>query len=94
MRRRWDVHKVAIGHRVGTVGVGEPSVIIAVSSAHRRASLEVTRGKDCVVSACAGGTAKFLGRCARTDGQMVNHVRIYRSGARTDGWSSGSIDMV
>ena len=45
MRRRWEVHKVAIGHRVGTVGVGELSVIIAVSSAHRRASLEVTGGE-------------------------------------------------
>ena len=38
---KWSVCKVAIAHRVGTVLVGEPSVIIAVSSAHRRESLEV-----------------------------------------------------
>lgn len=41
MRRRWDVSKVAIAHRTGVVEVAEPSVIIAVSSAHRRESLEV-----------------------------------------------------
>ena len=32
--------RVAIGHRTGTVLVGEASVIIAVSSAHRAAALE------------------------------------------------------
>lgn len=40
VRERWTVTKVAIAHRTGTVLVGEPSVIIAVSSAHRRESLE------------------------------------------------------
>ncbi|GFR47165.1 hypothetical protein Agub_g8858 [Astrephomene gubernaculifera] len=37
---KWKVCKVAIAHRVGTVLVSEPSVVIAVSSAHRRESLE------------------------------------------------------
>jgi len=37
---KWEVAKVAIAHRTGIVEVGEPSVIIAVSSAHRRESLE------------------------------------------------------
>jgi len=32
---RWDVHKVAIVHRTGDVAIGESSVVIAVSSAHR-----------------------------------------------------------
>lgn len=40
LHSKWDLIKVAIGHRVGTVAVGEPSVIIAASSAHRRESLE------------------------------------------------------
>jgi len=31
---------VAVAYRVGKVEVEEPSVIIAVSSAHRRASIE------------------------------------------------------
>ena len=38
---RWQLQAVAIEHRVGLVAVGEPSVIIAVSSAHRRDALEV-----------------------------------------------------
>eukprot|EP00976_Prorocentrum_cordatum_P060239 1175817-Prorocentrum_minimum.AAC.3 len=42
MFEKWDLIKVAIGHRTGVVEVKEPSVIIAVSSAHRVASLEVS----------------------------------------------------
>ena len=41
-RERWDVVKMAIAHRTGTVAVGESSVIIAVSSAHRADALEAT----------------------------------------------------
>lgn len=41
MHQKWSLCKVGIVHRIGTVEVGAPSVIIAVSSAHRRASLEV-----------------------------------------------------
>ncbi|GIL74402.1 hypothetical protein Vretimale_2114 [Volvox reticuliferus] len=40
LARKWNICKVSIAHRVGTVHVGEPSVIIAVSSAHRGESLE------------------------------------------------------
>ena len=43
MRGRWEVEHIHIAHRTGTVAVGESSVIIAVSSAHRVASLEATR---------------------------------------------------
>ena len=43
MRQRWDVRKVAIAHRTGVVPVGEASVVIAVSSAHRREALEATQ---------------------------------------------------
>jgi molybdopterin synthase catalytic subunit len=38
---RWDIKKIALAHRTGLVAIGEPSVIIAVSSAHRKAALEV-----------------------------------------------------
>ena len=34
-RRRWPVDHTAVWHRLGEVHVGEPSVIIAVSCAHR-----------------------------------------------------------
>jgi len=35
MRERWSILDVAIHHRVGHLAVGEASVVIAVSSAHR-----------------------------------------------------------
>lgn len=38
---RWQIIRMAVAHRIGEVGVGQPSVIIAVSSAHRREALEV-----------------------------------------------------
>jgi len=38
---RWDLTRVALAHRTGTCAVGEPSVMIAASSPHRRDALEV-----------------------------------------------------
>jgi len=38
---RWELTAIAITHRIGTVEVGEASVIMAASSAHRRDALEV-----------------------------------------------------
>lgn len=38
---RWSLKKIALAHRTGLVEIGQPSVIIAVSSAHRREALEV-----------------------------------------------------
>jgi len=34
-RQQWPVLKVALLHRFGRVAVGEPSVVVAVSTAHR-----------------------------------------------------------
>jgi MoaE-MoaD fusion protein len=39
LRERHDVREIAIHHRVGRVEIGEPSVVIAVSAAHRQAAL-------------------------------------------------------
>jgi molybdopterin synthase catalytic subunit/molybdopterin converting factor small subunit len=39
LKARHDLIAVAIHHRVGRVGIGETSVVIAVSAAHRRAAL-------------------------------------------------------
>ena len=39
-RERWRVTRVAIVHRIGVVRLGEASVVIAVSAAHRRAAFE------------------------------------------------------
>ena len=35
LRRRYDLRGIAIHHRVGRVEIGHPSVVIAVSAAHR-----------------------------------------------------------
>jgi molybdopterin synthase catalytic subunit len=34
--QRWPIHKIAVVHRTGPVPVGEASVAIAVSAAHRK----------------------------------------------------------
>lgn len=34
-RERWPLLSVAVEHRIGRVGLGHPSVVVAVSSAHR-----------------------------------------------------------
>ena len=43
LRERHDVLAVAIHHRVGPVEIGEQSVVIAVSAAHRAAALDACR---------------------------------------------------
>ena len=42
-RSRWPVIKVAVLHRTGRVAVGEPSVVIAVSTGHRKEAFEACR---------------------------------------------------
>jgi molybdopterin synthase catalytic subunit len=42
-KRRWRLRRVAMAHRVGLVPVGEPSVVIAVSAAHRAEAFEAGR---------------------------------------------------
>ncbi len=40
---KWKVHKISIVHRIGRVALGEASVVIAVSSAHRREAFDACR---------------------------------------------------
>ena len=40
---RWAVKKISIVHRVGRIGVGEASIVIGVSSAHRNEAFEACR---------------------------------------------------
>ncbi len=37
--QQWDLHQIAVVHRVGRLEIGESAVMIATSSAHRRESL-------------------------------------------------------
>jgi molybdopterin synthase catalytic subunit len=39
LRQRYDLCEVAIAHRVGRVGIGETSVVIAISAPHRHDAL-------------------------------------------------------
>ena len=39
LEERYDLSAVAIHHRIGRVGIGEPSVVIAVSAPHRQDAL-------------------------------------------------------
>lgn len=41
--RRWPVRKMTIVHRIGRLEIGESSVVIAVSSAHRADAFEACR---------------------------------------------------
>ena len=44
MRQRWeDLGRIAVLHRVGSVAVGDPAVVVAVSSPHRDAAFEAAR---------------------------------------------------
>jgi len=40
IRKRWSVHHVGILHRLGRLEIGEASVVIAVTSAHRKIAFE------------------------------------------------------
>ena len=42
-KRRWKIERMAIVHRIGPVQIAEPSVIIAVSSAHRDDAFQACR---------------------------------------------------
>jgi molybdopterin synthase catalytic subunit len=43
LRRRWPIRRVALLHRTGDLDVGEASVVVAVSSAHRAEAFEACR---------------------------------------------------
>ena len=43
LRDRWPIRKVALFHRTGDLGVGDASVVVAVSSAHRAEAFEACR---------------------------------------------------
>jgi len=43
IRERWGLDRVAIVHRVGSLPVGEASVVISVASSHRDAAFEACR---------------------------------------------------
>ena len=43
LRTKWQVKKISMVHRIGSVEIGEASVVIAVSAAHRKEAFEACR---------------------------------------------------
>ncbi len=43
VRAKWSIKKISIVHRIGRLEIGEPSVVIAVSSAHRAEAFDACR---------------------------------------------------
>jgi len=51
IRAKWNVIHIALVHKIGEVPIGETSVLVAVSSAHRRDSLQAVEfGIDTIKS--------------------------------------------
>jgi molybdopterin synthase catalytic subunit len=42
-RKKWEIEEITVLHRIGTLSVGEVSVIIVVSSKHRKEAFECCR---------------------------------------------------
>lgn len=42
-RQQWDVLHIAVEHRTGLVALGDPTVVVAVSSAHRTDAFQSAR---------------------------------------------------
>jgi molybdopterin synthase catalytic subunit len=43
MHRRWTIRRVALLHATGTLAIGQPSVVVAVSAPHRAEAFEAAR---------------------------------------------------
>ena len=43
IRSRWEIHKISMIHMIGKLEIGVPSVVIAVSSSHRKEAFEASR---------------------------------------------------
>ena len=43
MHRRWEICRVALLHATGTLAIGQPSVVVAVSAPHRAEAFEAAR---------------------------------------------------
>lgn len=82
--RRWPVVKVAMVHRVGVVPLGEASVAVAVSAAHRDAAFEACRyGIDTLKAAVPiwkkehfRGGERWIGACGDGDAADPRRERV------------------
>jgi molybdenum cofactor biosynthesis protein MoaC len=80
--RLHDVRAIAAEHRVGAVALGEPSVIVAVSAAHRQQAFAAAREAIDQIKAQAPIWKREAGAGAQQDSAG--------SEAETDGWVQGT----
>lgn len=52
LRRRWQLHDLAICHRIGQIGVGEIVLVAAIAAPHRKEAFEACQyAVDCMKQA-------------------------------------------
>jgi len=102
IRSKWEVLKIAMVHRIGDVPIGEASVIIAISSAHRRESLEsVSYAIDAIKSTVPIWKKEFYENdssqwkenkeCCFSNGHMKDKVDVSHSLAQQNHHESAHI---
>ena len=85
IRERFPIHRIAIFHRLGRLEIGETSVLIAVSAAHRREAFEACRyAIDTLKSAVPIWKKEFFaGGAVWAEGEKPSQEAIYRSDEST-----------
>jgi MoaE-MoaD fusion protein len=85
IRERFPIRRIAICHRLGRLEIGETSVLIAVSAAHRREAFEACRyAIDTLKSAVPIWKKEFFaGGAVWAEGEKPSQEAIYRSDEST-----------
>ena len=92
VRSRWSITDIAISHRIGRLGIGETSLLVAVSAPHRREALEachhaVDRIKEIVP---IWKKETWEGGESWVEGHPVTVTKTARSAGRSDRGSAGA----
>jgi len=85
IRAKFPVHRIAIIHRLGRLEIGETSVLIAVSSAHRVAAFEACRYAIDTLKRVVPIWKKeyFVGGAVWAEGELASEEAISRSNEST-----------
>jgi molybdopterin synthase catalytic subunit len=94
IRAKWDVWHIAIYHKTGLVPIGDPSVIIAISSDHRDDGLEAVHWAIDELKATVpvwkqefyedGSVWKGNAECRHTHKRALAHKDVQHGGAHPD----------
>lgn len=85
IHEQFPIHRVAIFHRLGRLEIGETSVLIAVSSAHRREAFEACRYAIDTLKRAVPIWKKeyFAGGAVWAEGEKPSQEAIYRADEST-----------